>query len=133
MPRRSAASLSVPAVNGQPPRLHPPASLSEAERTIFIDLVTACEPKHFHPSDMVLLCRYCEACALAELAAAELRREGAVLSGKVSPWVVVQEKTVRAVVALSMRLRLSPQARQPNNPSRPQPTSVYDRMALERD
>jgi len=113
-------------------RLRPPASLSEAERSIFVDLVAANPPSHFRESDLPLLCRYCEATALAEQAARELRKEGAVIAGRTSPWITVQEKSVRAMVALSMRLRLSPQARAPNNPSRKSaPTSAYERMALD--
>jgi phage terminase small subunit len=34
-----------------------------------------------------------------------------VVNGRPSPWIVVQEKAVRAMTALAMRLRLSPQAR----------------------
>lgn len=103
--------MSVTAVDSSEPRLDPPASLPEAERIIFIGLVDACEPKHFRPSDVPLLCRYCEATVLAEQAARELRQAGAVVDGKTSPWITVQEKAVRAMVALSMRLRLSPQSR----------------------
>ncbi|HEX9072974.1 MAG TPA: P27 family phage terminase small subunit [Pseudolabrys sp.] len=109
--RKSTAELSVIAVDGKPPRLEPPASLSEAERIIFTALVASCDARHFQASDLPLLVRYCEACALADLAAAELRRDGAVVKGKASPWIVIQEKAVRAMVALSMRLRLSPQSR----------------------
>jgi hypothetical protein len=36
---------------------------------------------------------------------------GAVINGKASPWITIQEKAVRAMVALTMRLRLSPQSR----------------------
>jgi phage terminase small subunit len=108
--RKSAAALSVIAVEDKPDRLLPPASLSDAERTVFVDLVTACDPKHFRPSDLPLLCRYCEAVVLAERSALELRL-GAVVAGKPSPWITIQEKAVRAMVALSMRLRLSPQSR----------------------
>jgi phage terminase small subunit len=46
-----------------------------------------------------------------EDAVAAMRREGAVVNGRLSPWVTVQEKAVRAMTALAMRLRLSPQAR----------------------
>jgi hypothetical protein len=97
-------------VDGEPSRLEPPASLSESERTIFIDLVNACDAKHFRQSDLPLLVRYVEAAALSDQAAQELR-QGAVVNGKVSPWLTVQEKSVRTMVALSMRLRLSPQSR----------------------
>ncbi len=34
-----------------------------------------------------------------------------MIDGKASPWLMVQEKSVRALTALSMRLRLSPQSR----------------------
>jgi hypothetical protein len=52
-----------------------------------------------------------EADALAELAAAQLRISGAVIDGRASPWLVAQEKSVRALVALATKLRLSPQSR----------------------
>jgi phage terminase small subunit len=134
MPRKSAASLSVIPIDGRSSRLRPPASLSEAERTAFVDLVSACKPGHFQASDLPLLVRYVEASVLAEQAATQLRLEGPVIAGRVSPWLTVQEKSVRALVALSMRLRLSPQARAPNNPSRPPPqVSHYEKMSLGHD
>jgi hypothetical protein len=80
-----------------------------------------------------LLCRYVEAAVLGEQAAHELRH-GAVIDGKVNPWLVVSEKCVRAMVALSMRLRISPQSRQAANSTRPvKPLSAYERMALQHD
>jgi phage terminase small subunit len=136
MPRKSAAELSVVTGTGsRVDRLRPPASLSEAERTAFIEIVNSCDPKHFVRSDLPLLCRYAEASVLAEQAARELRQGGAVISGRPSPWIAVQEKAVRAMVALSMRLRLSPQARQPNNPSRKAAgaVSAYDLMEPDDD
>ena len=92
----------------QPRRCH--QLQKPVERTVFVDVVTACDPTHFQPSDLPLLCRYCEAAVLGEQAALELRR-GAVVDGKPSPWITIQEKAVRAMVSLSMRLRLSPQSR----------------------
>ena len=38
--RKSAAALGVVAVDGGTSRLKPPASLSEAERKVFVDLVS---------------------------------------------------------------------------------------------
>jgi phage terminase small subunit len=108
--RKSAAELSTVTIDGPETRLKPPSTLSDAERKVFRDLVRACDSEHFAPSDLPLLCRYCEAIVLAETAALELR-QGAVVNGKPSPWIVIQEKSVRAIVALSLRLRLSPQAR----------------------
>jgi P27 family predicted phage terminase small subunit len=130
MSSKSSASVSVlPTRSG---RLRPPSSLGEAERVVFAELVAACKSTHFQPSDLPLLARYCEAAVLGEQAAEHLRTEGPVIAGHVSPWVTVQEKAMRAMVALSMRLRLSPQARQANNPTRPQPANIYERMAIER-
>jgi hypothetical protein len=59
---------------------------------------------------MSLLVRFVEADGLAERAAKELRKHP-VVDGKPSAWLAVQEKSVRALVSLSMRLRLSPQSR----------------------
>jgi hypothetical protein len=84
--RKSAAALAVPSVNGKGPRLEPPASLSKAERSVFVGLVTACDPDHFRASDLPLLVRYTESIVLADRAALELRK-GAVVKGKSSPWL----------------------------------------------
>ena len=129
MPRKTAAALELIATHPQPTRVRPPATLSQAERTAFLDIVNNCAPTHFQPSDLPLLCRYAEACVLAQRAAKELR-DKTVINGKASPWLVVQEKSLRAIVALSMRLRLSPQGRRPNNPP-PKlvaPASSYEAM-----
>src|SRR5262245_48310031 len=108
--RRSTAELSV-LVDVRRARLQPPEHLGPDEQRRFIDLVTSCDPSHFRASDLPLLARYCEADVLAERAAHELQTQGAVVNGKPSPWIIVSEKAVRALVALSMRLRLSPQSR----------------------
>jgi phage terminase small subunit len=108
--RKSAEALSAIAVDGQSPLPAPPASLSEPEREMFATIVAGCDAGHFRQTDLPLLSRYCEAAVLAEQAALELRN-GAVVDGKPSPWIVIQEKCVRAMVSLSMRLRLSPQSR----------------------
>ena len=108
-----------------PQRLAPPANLPEAARKIFIDVVVNCRPEAFQASDLPLLCRFCEASALAEqAAAAALAGDTAALGA----WATA----ARTQSALAMRLRLSPQARQPNRPNRPVTVSVYERMALER-
>jgi len=131
MPRKSSAAMTVITPSSRPTRLAAPSSLSVDERKAFVDLVGSCEPNHFRPSDTVLLCRYVEAIVLAETAARHLRKNAVMPNGKASAWLVVQEKCVRAITALSMRLRLSPQARAPNNPGpRPKPMSHYDAMRL---
>ncbi len=121
--RISAAAMSVIGVGGEQARPSPPACLSGPERELFAALVTGCDADHFRQTDLPLLSRYCEAAILAEQAALELRN-GAVVNGKPSPWIVVQEKCVRAMVSLSMRLRLSPQSRiDPKTLGRQQPSS----------
>jgi hypothetical protein len=120
--RKSADNLATLVVNGDPPRLDPPPTLADPERTLFVQIVEACAPTHFVPSDLPLLIRYVEALALADEAAGHLHSEGAVIKGKPSPWLVVLEKCQRAVVALSLRLRLAPQSRvDPKTLARQQP------------
>ena len=128
MPRRSAASFAIPSVTGAPPRLAPPADLSGAERQVFLDLVASAKAEHFRASDLPLLCAYCRAIAVEVRSAQELAAGDDRALGR---W----EKAVKSMVALSMRLRLSPQSRAPNNPSRPSRSepvmSYFDRMELE--
>lgn len=119
--RKSAIASSVISKDWKQTQLQPPTTLSDVERKVFVDLVAACASDHFRSSDLPLLARYCEATVLAEQAARELRG-GAVVDGRPSAWVTVQEKTIRALVALSMRLRLSPQSRiDPKTLGRQQP------------
>jgi hypothetical protein len=108
--KKSRAGLAIVNVNGKPPRLEPPSSLPEAERAVFVDLVAASDPEHFRSSDVPLLVRYVESIVLADRAAVELRK-GAVVKGKTSPWLAIQREAIKAMVALSIRLRLSPQSR----------------------
>lgn len=128
MPRKSAAASAINAPASPSTRLKPPAILSTAERAVFADLVTANDAKHFRPSDLPLLCTYCEVIAMLALAAKELRKGIVAPDGRVSPWLGVQERGIKSMVALSMRLRLSPQARSPNNPGPRKPSSVYDEI-----
>jgi phage terminase small subunit len=88
-----------------------PTGLSDQEERVFRQLLASVDGTHFHPSDLPLLVAYCQAVAQHDRAVQAIRREGDVVDGKPSPWVVVLEKAQRAMVALSMRLRLSPQAR----------------------
>lgn len=130
MPRRSAASLQLAIIPGAPQRLRPPPELSATERKIFVELVAASKPDAFRASDLPLLCAYCRAIALERHSAKAL---AAGDDKALARWT----QAGKAMVALSMRLRLSPQARAPNNPTRPQPqphaTSYYDRAHLEGD
>ena len=120
MPRRSSAAVT-PLSPLQPARLVPPADMAEDAKQVFIDTVLACAAEHFQAADLPSLRRYSEAHAWATRAAAE---------GDAKVFVAM----TRTASALALRLRLSPQARQPRMPKRaPLPTSYYDRMRLERE
>src|SRR5215471_8006913 len=58
MPRKSAASLSVVAVEPGSNRPRPPANLRGPERNLFIELIAANPPQHFRLSDRPLLTQY---------------------------------------------------------------------------
>jgi hypothetical protein len=128
MPRQSAAA-AFPSVSGTPARLSPPSDLAPDEREVFVDIIAASKPDAFKASDLPLLCAYTRAIVLE-------RRSAAELAAGDDKAVVRWNAAIKAVVSLSMRLRLSPQARQPNNPSnrpgsRPErPLSYYEMQAL---
>jgi hypothetical protein len=84
--------------------------LSAAEKAVFVAVVKACSPRHFREADMPLLTRYCELSAMAERAARELRK-AAVVDGRPSAWLVVQERCVRNLLGLASKLRLAPSTR----------------------
>jgi hypothetical protein len=88
-------------------------------------IVTAEPAAHFKESDLSLLIQYCEAAAMAERAVKELQNDDAKMH-----WLTRWEKATRTMIALAMRLRISPQSRAPNNPKR-ENLSFYERMALE--
>jgi phage terminase small subunit len=109
--RKSAAALSVVRVDGSSEKLRPRANCSAAVRAIFNEICAQLPSDHFRPTDAPLLEQYCQAIALARQAFEQLEVEGPVIAGRTSPWIVVLEKAHRSSVALSMRLRLSPQQR----------------------
>jgi hypothetical protein len=105
--RKSSATLTAPTVDGGPSRLAAPSSLNEREHAIFEQLVGAVDSRHFRPSDMPLLCAYVRAISIEQQAATQLTADPT--DGKS---LVLWEKATRALVSLSLRLRLSPQSRQ---------------------
>jgi phage terminase small subunit len=123
MPRRAADALVFPI---RSERLHPPPGLSERARNEFIKIVTCEKPGHFIESDLSLLVQYCEAASLADRAIREMQGDGAP-----ERWLTVWEKSVRMMKDLALRLRLSPQSRQPNNSRRVRPISYYEQAELE--
>jgi hypothetical protein len=129
--RKASAALSVISrVDGRPARLEPPASLTESEREAFIQVVSACDSRHFVPSDLPLLASYARAICLEERASRELREQGDVVDGRASAWLTVWEKAHRGMVALSLRLRLSPQGRAQHAKAPEAQPSYYDVMRM---
>lgn len=128
MPRQSAAALAVARVSVTQARLTPRADAPDAVRRIFAEIVATVKPDHFRPTDGALVEQYAQSIALARQAYAELEAHGPVIDGKASPWVTVLEKAHRSSVALSARLRLSPQHRtDPKTAGKPgTPASAYD-------
>jgi phage terminase small subunit len=111
MPRRSIYDRMYPATPSEP--LRAPGGLTKIEREIFTTIVDANPPEHFRVSDTPLLINFVRACAEADEAATHLREEGRIIDGKVSPWRAVLTCAEKSMVALSHRLRLSPQGRAP--------------------
>ena len=72
--RKSVSALATTvSVDGRATALRPPASLSDAERSIWVHTVTAVRPEHFRPCDEPLLMRFCEVSAACDHAAEKFR------------------------------------------------------------
>jgi hypothetical protein len=78
---------------------------------IFRQILASAPAGHFKVGDAPLVEAYAQAIALARQSALEIAANGPVIGGRPSPWIHCQEKAHRAIAALSMRLRLSPQHR----------------------
>src|SRR3974390_832058 len=112
--RKSAVELGSLCVDGEPPRLDPPAHLTDGERSLFLELVGACSPRHFVPSDLPLLISFVQATLLARQAVVKAATDATALA----TW----EKAARMQATLATRLRLAPQSRSdPKNVARQQP------------
>jgi phage terminase small subunit len=125
MPRPGPSAHIRPVVGSLPKRLKPPEGLTEGARAEFLRIVACEKVSHFTRSDLSLLTQFCEAAALADRAVKKMQGEGPP-----GHWLTVWEKATRIMKDLAMRLRLSPQSRQANNPTRPQRLSYYQRAAL---
>jgi phage terminase small subunit len=128
MPRHSKAERLTP-IHPAPQRnsVQAPPNLSEPARRVFEQLASSVDREHFFFSDVPLLAQYAEAIVLAEHSAAELR---------VSPTqqaLALWEKATRVMVALSMRLRLSPQARREKARAQPRQVEWGNRFGMEQD
>jgi hypothetical protein len=125
MPRKSAEALLVPGIDARVTRLQPRGDAPESLRPIIIDLVASVPPTHFRPGDIDLIEQYAQAVLLARQAFEKLEEEGPVIDGKANAWLIVLEKSHRSCVALSARLRLSPQQREDRKTVGRQPQKPY--------
>jgi hypothetical protein len=114
-------------------RVAPPTALDEVEREHFLALVNNCPATQFQPQDLPLMVRWAELSAIAERAAGELRTRDLVTidpkTGRevLSPWFAIHERATKGLVALSMRLRISPQGRSPTTRA---PKTKAGRMSM---
>jgi phage terminase small subunit len=132
--RKSFTTIDAVTYGLPNPRLTPPANLGEAEKRVFVDLVTSCPSGQFQPSDMALLCLWATTTVQLEQAAGELAAGGMVVDEKPSPWFTIQQQCARTLALLALRLRLGPQSRSRMAPkTRPAALSYYDRQRLEGD
>jgi hypothetical protein len=90
-------------VNGDPPRLNPPPSLTDPERALFAEIVDSCSPKHFVPSDTPILVSFIQSTLLSRQAI----KKAATDTGALAVW----ERATRMQATLATRLRLAPQSR----------------------
>jgi hypothetical protein len=112
--------------------LTPPPGLTPAEKKIFISLVASVKAEHFQPGDLPLVTAYCHACALEIELARRITKDDKAL--------VKWERVCKTMAGLSLRLRMSPQSRQPTIPgARPRnpnggqhtPTNYFETMRLQ--
>ena len=131
--RSPYATYDVHSFDTPNPRIRPPDSLSELEKKVFRDLVSACPADQFRKSDIGLLCRWAELSVMAEQAAFEMTTNGRVTpDGKVSPWFSIYTQATKQLNGLALRLRLGPQSRASKAPkSLPRAElSYYEEMQL---
>jgi hypothetical protein len=116
-------------------RIIPPPDLKGEPLQLFLNLVMACRAEHFQPSDAFLLASYCRALVLERDATELIQKDPA---GATTQLVKVQQSSLVTVYKLAIRLRLSPQGRQPTLPpylnrlKASTNESYYDRMRLEK-
>jgi hypothetical protein len=118
---------------GEPGRLAPPASLGDAEKRAFIDLVCSVPVTQFAACDLPLLCAWAETVALRERMATRMSVEGELdEKGKPSGAFTIHKEATKTLNALALRLQIGPQSRRQKAPKREmRPVSYYERLDLE--
>lgn len=110
--RKSIAEMSVAPIDVRHVRVEPRADAPDDVQAIVRELVGMCPAEHFRPSDYPLLESYANAILMERQAQQALALEGPIAAdGKPSGWILIGEKAAKQIVAVSARLRLSPQHR----------------------
>ena len=110
--RKSSAALNIVALpTNSTPRISPRPEAPTEVRALFAEIVASCDRTHWRPSDSYLVESYAQAILAERQAYQNIALEGAVTGARVSQWLAVAERATKQIVALSMRLRLSPQSR----------------------
>src|SRR6516165_53179 len=135
--RKPFRTIDVLAYGLPDERPKPPAHLGEAERRVFVDLISQCPASQFRKSDLGLLARWCELIVVAERAAAEMS-VGNLLNDdddRPSGWFSLHERATKGLALLALRLRLGPQSRADKAPKTEAASSqsYYDRMRYEQE
>ena len=115
MPRKSVAALTITSIN-QEIRLNPPATLTETERSLFLQAVNAKPSGYFDKSHLPLLVLY-----VRHLVYGEVIRDQ--ITAMQTDWLTTEdglkrydkllamhEREGRAASSLATRLRLTPQS-----------------------
>ena len=103
MPRKSAQSFEIVAIEGVSPRLEAPKHLSSDEAALFRQIVSQSTAMHFARSDSEVLALYCQSAFLTAKAYAAACQS----PDNLRDW----EKCVRVMASLAGKLRLCPSAR----------------------
>jgi hypothetical protein len=100
-------------------------------------LVTASPADQFTLADLDLLVSWCETVVMRQRAAKELELTGPVLpDGRVSPWWGIHQQAIKTLSGLAIRLRLSPQGRNPTaraSKKQVKELSYYEIAAIEEE
>jgi hypothetical protein len=134
MPRQSEASLSIAHLAPPLRRFEPPPELEPEAAAAFRATVAAVPATHFAPEDLPLLAEYARITVLTQRASAELAA-APIVDGRPTPWLEIYRTAHKAMLSLSVRLRLGARSRSPNQrsakPGVSEP-SYYELMGRER-
>ena len=98
----SATIVALSAATDMPPRRTAPSFLSNAERSLFTEIIEGTDPRHFVAGDLPLLTSYVKVSLLVRDAPSDLSDAEALTA-----W----QRAVRLQTLLATKLRLTPQTR----------------------